>query len=116
MPATNHDNSTVPRADAAEGAQEPIAIHAWVEGRVQGVSYRVSTQRMAVELGVAGWVKNLADGRVEIWAHGSPQSVEKLLAWLRVGPPGARVEGVRHRYQSRCDTPHDLHGFRIRPG
>lgn len=111
--ATDEDeDGTAPDADRTEGGRGPIAVHAWIEGRVQGVFYRANAQRIAVELGVSGWVRNLPDGRVEAWAEGSTRAVETFLAWLRVGPPEARVEGVQHQW----DAPHDLHGFRIRRG
>ena len=65
-----------------------------VEGRVQGVFFRDSCARRARAEGVAGWVGNRADGRVEAWFEGNAQAVEKLLAWCRQGPPHARVTGV----------------------
>ena len=73
---------------------DTVARHALVTGRVQGVAFRHYTKTTARELGVTGWVKNLPDGRVEIWAEGSEKDVEALLAWLRRGPPSARVESV----------------------
>ena len=62
-----------------------------VSGRVQGVSYRASTVAEARRLGVVGWVKNRADGAVELEAEGEPARVAALLAWCEHGPPGARV-------------------------
>ena len=63
-------------------------------GRVQGVFYRASTQQEAERLGVAGWVRNRADGSVEAEVHGSASAVTALIDWCQHGPPGARVERV----------------------
>jgi acylphosphatase len=71
-----------------------IARQVHVMGRVQGVGFRWHTRAEARALGVTGWVKNLADGRVEAWIEGRGSSVEALVAWLRRGPSGAYVEDV----------------------
>lgn len=65
-----------------------------VRGRVQGVGFRWSCAREAERLGVAGWVRNRADGAVEAELTGPPDAVDVLLDWLRTGPPGAAVAGV----------------------
>lgn len=72
-------------------------IHALVAGRVQGVAFRWSTVETAERLGLAGWVRNLPDGRVELEAEGAPDAVAELLAWASEGPPAARVESVESR-------------------
>ena len=71
-----------------------MRVRARVTGRVQGVFYRASTCDRAAELGVVGWVRNRADGSVELEAEGPREQVEQLIAWCRTGPPGARVAGV----------------------
>ena len=71
------------------------AFHAVVSGRVQGVGFRYSTIRQARALGLAGSVVNQWDGSVEVNAEGPKPSLEKLLAWLSHGPPGAHVRAVR---------------------
>ena len=82
----------------ADGAPQPgpalIRRRALVSGRVQGVFFRDQTRRLALQHGVAGTVRNLADGRVEIVAEGSPAAVDELLAWAAEGPPRARVDDV----------------------
>jgi acylphosphatase len=73
---------------------EMVRLHCVVRGLVQGVNFRSSTRRQARALGVAGWVQNLADGSVEIWAEGERGSLEQLLAFARRGPGGACVDAV----------------------
>jgi acylphosphatase len=70
-----------------------------VRGRVQGVWYRQSTADEANRLGLAGWVRNRADGSVEVAAEGARQAVEALVAWCRRGPPAARVEAVEVEWE-----------------
>lgn len=72
-------------------------VHIWVSGRVQGVFYRASASQQARALGLLGWVRNLADGRVEILAEGEELAVQAFLRWCEQGPPRARVEGVEVR-------------------
>lgn len=62
-----------------------------VSGRVQGVFYRDSCRSMAIDLGVAGWVRNLSDGSVELAAEGTREAVDQLLEWCQLGPPHANV-------------------------
>ncbi len=73
------------------------AVRVLVSGRVQGVAFRQSTRQTARRLELSGWVRNLPDGRVEVWAQGPETRVEKLLDWLWLGPPDARVTGVESR-------------------
>ena len=75
------------------------AVNVLVSGRVQGVCYRASTRDQAHALGVAGWVRNLADGRVEAWLEGSPQQLEKMLGWMQAGPEHASVTGLEQTEQ-----------------
>jgi DNA ligase D-like protein (predicted 3'-phosphoesterase) len=73
------------------GEAETAAIRAAVRGEVQGVGFRDATVRRAHELGALGWVRNGQDGKVEVHAEGPASAVEGLLAFLREGPPAARV-------------------------
>jgi acylphosphatase len=69
--------------------------HVFVEGEVQGVGYRATAWNVAKRLGVSGWVRNLADGRVEAVVEGEREVVEKMIGWLNKGPPGAYVQRVK---------------------
>jgi acylphosphatase len=72
----------------------PVARRLVISGRVQGVGFREATVDAARAAGVAGWVRNRADGTVEVLVQGSPDAVDRLVAWCRRGPPLARVAGV----------------------
>ena len=77
----------------AEGA-EPVCVRVVVEGRVQGVAFRVSTRQEAVRLGLCGWVRNCADGNVEAWFEGEAAAVAAAVQWCHRGPGWARVDRV----------------------
>jgi acylphosphatase len=66
----------------------------WVSGDVQGVGYRFFAVRVAQRLGLAGFVRNLSDGRVEVYAIGEPRDLEDLRQELERGPRAAQVSGV----------------------
>ena len=66
-------------------------VHGFISGRVQGVFFRASMRDRATDLGIGGWVKNLADGRVEFIAEGDEAAVQQLVDWARSGPPRAQV-------------------------
>jgi acylphosphatase len=65
-----------------------------VRGHVQGVFFRETTKRRAVAAGVTGWVRNLADGSVEAVFEGEREAVDGLVAFVRDGPRGARVDWI----------------------
>lgn len=71
-----------------------IRVRFVVSGRVQGVCYRASVREKAESLGIEGWVRNLADGCVELVAAGEAIAIEDLAAWLWEGPPAASVSSV----------------------
>lgn len=73
--------------------EKPVhaAFLALVRGRVQGVGFRYETRSLARSLGLSGWVKNLDDGGVEVYAEGPPTDIARMKAWLAKGPPGALV-------------------------
>ena len=65
-----------------------------VRGRVQGVFYRDSCRSQAEAAGVTGWVSNEPDGTVRALVEGSPVAVDRVVGWMRKGPPHAFVDGV----------------------
>ncbi|HEY9572263.1 MAG TPA: acylphosphatase [Pusillimonas sp.] len=67
-----------------------------VTGRVQGVGFRIAAVRQAHLLGITGWVRNTRDGAVEATLQGQVDPIDRMLSWLHVGPPGARVGEVNH--------------------
>jgi len=74
--------------------QEKVGIHCWVSGKVHGVWFRAETQKIAKNLGLTGWVRNLPDGRVEVLACGERSATEQLASWLQHGPELAKVTEV----------------------
>lgn len=70
---------------------ELASLQVFVYGRVQGVFYRAYAAGHAREMGITGYVRNLADGSVEVKAEGNRQDLEKLVGLLREGPSHARV-------------------------
>ena len=71
-----------------------VRAHVFVSGYVQGVFYRHSMSQVARGAGVTGWVRNLADGRVEAVLEGDETDVQKVVAWCHSGPPHATVQDV----------------------
>jgi len=95
------------------GRGEPRrAVRLRLTGRVQGVGFRWFTRRAARELGIAGRVRNLPDGSVEVLAAGDPARLARLCETLREGPPGARVQAVEE--QELAVVPEE-DGFEIDP-
>ena len=80
-----------------------------VRGRVQGVFFRESTRRAALDAGVAGYVRNMPDGSVEAAFEGAPDAVERLLAFARTGPQDAEVDEV----EVADEPPEGLSGFSV---
>lgn len=75
----------------------PICRQVFVSGRVQGVFFRDSTRQVADELGLAGGVRNLHDGRVEVQVCGDHDSLARLMKWLENGPKMAKVSTIDSR-------------------
>jgi acylphosphatase len=65
-----------------------------VGGRVQGVYYRATAARRAQDLGITGYARNLADGRVEVLVCGEDAAVSAFVTWLWIGSSGSRVTSV----------------------
>jgi acylphosphatase len=71
-----------------------IAVRVTVTGRVQGVGFRYGTLQEARQRGLSGWVRNLADGSVEVVAQGPAAAVDHLVDWLAAGPRFASVTNL----------------------
>ncbi len=87
-----------------------ICMHGYVSGKVQGVFYRQSTETEATRLDLDGWVRNLADGRVEVLFEGEEEAVRELAVWLETGPKKAKVSGV----ELEEHPVHGIAGFIVR--
>ena len=90
-----------------------LCVRCHVSGRVQGVCYRAATQAQAQALGLGGFARNLADGRVEVLVRGSAAAVEELVAWLAEGPPLAQVSRVE-RVTLDCSSAPAPADFQVR--
>jgi len=69
-----------------------VRAHVYVSGRVQGVFFRGETRKNAVRHNITGWVRNLADGRVEAVFEGEKRQLDAIMDFCRRGPPGAYVQ------------------------
>ena len=76
--------------DESFAARYRVVVH----GLVQGVWFRDSCRRVAVDEGVAGWVRNRSDGTVEAVFEGPLDAVARCVSWCRMGPPRAEVDGI----------------------
>lgn len=85
--------------------------HIYVSGNVQGVFFRDTTRQKAEELGLAGWVKNNTDGRVEAIFEGPSDEVRQMVDWCENGPSQADVENVEVEYG---EPENDSEGFEVR--
>lgn len=97
---------------ARDPAPQAVRAHLHISGIVQGVSFRASTQGEARSLGVKGWVKNLADGRVEAVIQGPKEKVDALVRWCHRGPSAAKVEKVEVSWERADD---EFPDFDIKP-
>ena len=82
-----------------------------IGGRVQGVFFRQSAVNYARGLGLRGWVRNRADGSVELVAEGRRDALQMLRAWARQGPPAARVDEATEEW---IEFTNEFSAFRIR--
>jgi acylphosphatase len=85
-----------------------VRVRVYVSGRVQGVFFRAETAGLAERLGLAGWVRNLSDGRVEAVFEGEREKVEKAIEFCRRGPPGAHVSDLDLKWEELGDEAHDF--------
>lgn len=79
--------------------ETPLALHARVEGHVQGVGFRAFVQDQAQRLALTGWVRNVGDDQVEVWAEGPQSGLDTLLAALQRGPRSSYVSDVRIEWE-----------------
>jgi len=85
--------------------------HLFIQGRVQGVSFRYYTMQEARSLGLTGWVRNLWDGRVEVLLDGDEGAVRQMIEWCQNGPPPAVVENVEITWEEHTV---EFNNFRVR--
>ena len=88
-----------------------VRAHLFISGIVQGVGYRWYCRREAQGRGLAGWVRNLDDGRVEALLQGTQEQVEGMIKWCYRGPGEARVSDITVAYEDAGD---DLKEFGVR--
>ena len=79
--------------------EDNVRAHVIIRGRVQGVFFRLETQRAAESYKVSGWVRNKRDGTVEAVFEGDKERVDEILKWCEQGSPGARVENVNLEWE-----------------
>jgi acylphosphatase len=99
-----------PGPEQARPGKEAVRRRVIVSGRVQGVWFRESCRDAAAGGGVNGWVRNLADGTVEVVVEGPEAAVDRMVEWCREGPPRARVDSV----DVHAEPPVGESGFRVR--
>ena len=87
-----------------------MARRVTVTGLVQGVFFRAWTREQGERLGVAGWVRNCADGSVEAQVEGEQEAVEGMIAAMQQGPAGARVDAL----ESEAVAPIGAHSFEVK--
>jgi acylphosphatase len=74
-----------------------VSYMAHISGKVQGVYFRASSQQIAIDCGLSGYARNLADGDVEVLMCGEQANVDKMLSWLKSGPPEAEVDNIEQK-------------------
>jgi acylphosphatase len=92
---------------------EQVRAHLIIRGRVQGVYFRGTLKQRAESLGVDGWARNLDDGSVEALLAGPRVAVDAVIAWARIGPPGARVDSVEIAWDE-LPPQAEARGFEVR--
>ncbi len=85
-----------------------VCAHVFISGKVQGVGFRAALRDQARQAGTVGWVRNLADGRVEAYIEGSNAAVRRVVSWCYGGPTQAQVERVQVQWQDPDNTHDDF--------
>jgi acylphosphatase len=107
LPPGSRETIPTDGSGASEGGGA-AAVFARVEGRVQGVGFRYSCFHESRRFGLSGWVRNSPDGSVEVWAEGPSAKLDALIAWLRHGPPYARVDRLDYEKRPPCGAYRDF--------
>jgi len=87
------------KKEVAKLFEEKARLHVIISGHVQGIFFRAFVKKAANVYGVTGWVKNNADGTVEVIAEGVKEKLEKLLNSCKMGPPAAKIQNVKPEWQ-----------------
>ena len=90
---------------------ETVRVHIWVKGRVQGVGFRAHVEYHALELEVAGWVRNFGWDTVETVAEGTRKQIDQFIEMVKTGPTASRVDETHVEYEP---TTGQLDGFIVR--
>ncbi len=101
------DGSGLPDRAADSGLAKLARVRVLIEGRVQGVFFRAYARDEAAQFKLTGWVRNLADGRVEAVVEGPSEKVEAFVNWCHHGPSSAKVTAVkveRQEYRGEFQT------------
>ena len=69
-------------------------VHLIIKGKVQGVFYRATAKNLAEEIGLCGWIKNIAEGNVEAAVTGTEMQLQHFIKWCKIGPSGSKVVEV----------------------
>jgi len=86
-------------------------VRLFIQGKVQGVSFRYFTVQEAKSFNLTGWVRNLWDGRVEVLLNGDEEAVKSMVEWCEDGPPSASVENVEISWE---EPTNEFTNFRVR--
>jgi len=79
-----------------------------IEGRLQGMNFRLKTQKLAQEMGLVGFVRYLSDGRIEIEAQGVKEQIEQLLHWCQQEPHSSHIKSIFYRYDEATKNYNDF--------
>ena len=90
---------------------ETIRVHIWVKGRVQGVGFRAHVEYHALQIEVAGWVRNVGWDTVEAVAEGTREQIDQFIEMVKTGPPASRVNEARVEYETPTGY---LNGFTVK--
>ncbi|MEX0769170.1 MAG: acylphosphatase [Balneolaceae bacterium] len=92
---------------------DKVQKHVFLSGRVQGVGFRHFTRQEALRLNLNGWVRNLRDGRVEVWMEGTPENTERMMSRLQEGPRSANVTDITVKEETTGGS--EYRSFQVKP-